>query len=86
MIAIRFFLCVFLLLPNFAEGAVNPVLEKHIPTGVLMGMSPSALLATRPQAKDAGLTSKDGSQQFVEIVSSNGGRIAYWYRFKVSVN
>jgi hypothetical protein len=82
MIAIRFSLCVLLLLPIFAVGAANPVLEKNTPTGVLMGMSPSALLATRPQAKDVGLTSKDGSRQFVEIVSSNGGRIAYWYRFK----
>lgn len=82
MIAIRFSLCVLLLLPIFAVGATNPVLEKNTPTGVLMGMSPSALLATRPQAKDVGLTSKDGSRQFVEIVSSNGGRMAYWYRFK----
>jgi len=82
MSVIRFYLCALLFLPTFAVCAANSVLEKNTPTGVEMGMSPSGLLATRPQAKDVGLTSKDGSQQFVEIISINDGRIAYWYRFK----
>jgi hypothetical protein len=85
MIVIRFSLPVLLFLSIFAVAAANPVLEKNTPKDVQMGMSLSALLANRPQAKDAGLTSKDGNQQFVEIVSSNGGRIAYWYRFKNEV-
>lgn len=82
MRASNLYLCAILLTHSLKASAANSIFETNIPAGVQIGMSYSALTKTRPKAKDAGLASNDGSQQFVEIVISGSERVAYWYRFR----